>query len=129
MAMLKQDIINLRHATHYINVLRTLHNLYLAGTGLQEGLTTFDMDWPNIAAGQEWSRNNAERLETAADLCIQFPLAGFHILNLRLPSQTHLSWLQQAASFAEKNGDTVRLAKVNGNMGIIYKNMGECHRR
>src|SRR5260370_33133563 len=64
----------LRHASHYLKILREAdRNYYLGHDTLEPGLKLFDSEWSNIQEGQAWARDNAGHDENAASLCINFP--------------------------------------------------------
>ena len=68
---------SLRHAAHYLQILRAADkNYYLGHDTLTHGLNLFDSEWPNIQIGQVWACRNSDAVHEAASLCINFPYWG-----------------------------------------------------
>ncbi len=83
----------MRHAEHYLTVLRECNAFYLkGGDAIKSGLALFDVERRNIEAGQEWVCQYSSGDEAAAQLCNQYPFAGAHVLSLRLHPREFISW-------------------------------------
>ena len=58
-----------RLAEHYQSVLHKANDFYLqGGDSILQGLELFDLEWPNIEAGQVWSETHSKQQEAAAKL-------------------------------------------------------------
>jgi tetratricopeptide (TPR) repeat protein len=118
-----------RHAAHYLNVLTGAKELYKrGGEAFKKGLALFDLEWPNIQAGQSWAASHTEKDNAAAELCNDYPNAGVYILNLRQHPRDRIRWLETALDAArnlkQRNSEDVHL----GNLGIVHKDLGEIGR-
>ena len=119
----------LRHARHYLEVIRRAGALYKkGGESIMRGLAVFDLEWGNIQAGQAWAAVHAESNHEAATLCSDYPDRGTYILSLRQHPRERVRWreaaLAAARKFKDREGEGVHL----GNLGIAYGALGE-HRR
>jgi tetratricopeptide (TPR) repeat protein len=116
----------LRHAEHYLEVLLRVDALYLqGGSPLVEGLRTFDLEWPNIQAGQAWAAAHSRDGEPGAALCADYPGAGIYCLNLRLHSREQIRWREAALAAARSRGNRHREGVLLGSLGIAYAALGE----
>jgi tetratricopeptide (TPR) repeat protein len=91
-----------RLAQHYMN------RLQQASLNVQKGQANkaywFDQveqDWAQIQHWQAWSTDVAPQDETAARLCIEFPLMGADILAIRQNPVDRLNWLETALRLSE----------------------------
>jgi len=124
------DAARRRHARHYLQVLRTANRLYLAGGDqVTAGLRLFDLERPNIEAGQTWSAAQAAENDEAARLCCDYPNAGVYCLALRQhPRHERIPWLEAAVKAARRLEDRKAEGNHLGSLGIAYKNLGEPRR-
>ena len=116
-----RETAQLRHATHYETVLREADELYRrGGEAVNHGLRLFDVEWNNIQAGQAWAEAGSYYDVVPAELCIAYPNAGAHLLNLRQPPRERVRWLEAALAAAERlnRGDA---------QGIVFSNLGLTH--
>ncbi|MCA1620276.1 MAG: tetratricopeptide repeat protein [Acidobacteria bacterium] len=119
----------LRHATHYLTVLGECNALYLkGGDAIKSAIALFDVERRNIEAGQEWACQHASGDEMTAQLCNQYFAAGAHVLNLRQHPRESISWLEAALAAARQLKDRASEGRHSGNLGIVYKNLGEMRR-
>src|ERR1019366_8042478 len=73
---------SLRHAQHYLEVLRDAEGRYRkGGEALMSGLALFGLEWGNIEAGQAWAAGHAAVDSTAAGICIKYPDAAVYCLS------------------------------------------------
>ena len=115
----------LRHAGHYIEVLRETTRLYREGGGsVLHGLKLFDTEWSNIRVGQAWAAAHAGDTRDAAEHCIAYSGAGF-VLNLRLHPSEWIRWLEVARSTAVSLGDRRGEGFALGNLGLAFSDLGE----
>lgn len=116
----------IRHAAHYLTVLAECDDLYLkGGDAIKSGVALFDVERRNIEAGQEWACRHSIGYETAARLCNKYPDAGVYLLNLRQHPREVVSWLEAALVAARQLKDRASEGRHLGNLGIVYKNLGE----
>jgi tetratricopeptide (TPR) repeat protein len=120
---------HMRHAEHYLTVLRECHTLYLkGGDAIKSGLALFDIERRNIEAGQEWACRHSSRDEAAARLCNEYPLVGGFVLLLRQHPRERILWLEAALASARQLKDRAYEGRHLGNLGIVYSTLGEARR-
>ncbi|MBN1513069.1 MAG: tetratricopeptide repeat protein [Phycisphaerae bacterium] len=126
----EHDAARRRHAGHYLQVLRTANQLYLAGGDqFTAGLAVFDLERPNIEAGQTWSAAQAAEDDEAARLCSSYPGVGVHCLALRQhPRHERIPWLEAAVQAARRLEDRKAEGVHLGNLGTAYTDLGEVRR-
>ncbi len=127
----KEDLnrIALRHAAHYKDVLAAATAMYLeGGDKVLVGLALADQEWGNITVGQAWAAARAEADEAAARLCSEFPNVGVYVLALRLHRREHIRWLEDGLKAAQRLGDREAEGGHLGNLGNVYKQLGELPR-
>lgn len=119
-----------RHAEHYLSVLRSAKRLYKQGhESVRAGLALFDLERPNIEAGQRWAAERAESDESAARLCCDYPGAGVYCLNLRQhPRREWIPWLEAALAAARRLKNRGAEGAHLGNLGLAYTDLGEPQR-
>ncbi len=115
-----------RHATHYESVLSQADGLYKqGGDSIQRGLTLFDSEWKHIQVGQAWAAENAEKDETAAQLCITYPDVGIEITNLRQDPHQKINWIEVALQVSRHLKNRKMEGVHTGNLGTAYAMRGE----
>lgn len=115
-----------RHASHFLTVLRAAQRLYLqGGEAVRQGLALFDMEWPNIQAGQAWAVTKVGQDNVATALCSKYPHAGSSILSLRQQLQQQVNWLEPALAAARLLNDRRAEGAHLLHLGNAYKNLGE----
>ena len=115
-----------RHAAYYKDLLSAADDLYLkGGDSILAGLALFDREEANILTGQAWAEKNMQRTSLAADLCNDYPKAGFYVLNLRLHPLQNIAWLVKALTAARQLNDRSTEAGHLGNLGLAYADLGE----
>ena len=118
----------MRHAAHYLTVLRECDDLYLkGGDAIKSGLALFDVERRNIEAGQEWICRHSSGDEAAAQLCNKYPEAGVYVLNLRQHPRESISWLEAALMAALNRGRCLGRA-THEHLGVAYAALGETRR-
>ena len=119
----------MRHAAHYLTVLGECNDFYLkGGDAIKSAIALFDVERRNIEAGQEWSHRHSSGDETAARLSNAYPAAGVFVLSLRQHPREFISWLEAALAAARQLKDRASEGRHSGNLGIVYKNLGETRR-
>ncbi len=115
-----------RHAEHYKDVLHGATKFYLKGNeSLLQSLRLFDIEWPNIAAGQAWAAAHMRDNEVAADLCNNYPNDGEYFLNMRLPPYEKIVWSKKALEAAELLSNRWMIAQHLGRLGAAYGRLGQ----
>jgi tetratricopeptide (TPR) repeat protein len=118
-----------RHAAHYHGVLRRARNLYeQGGDAVLRGLALFDVERPNVEAGQAWVAEHAEADDTAAGLCSDYPDAGAYVLDLRQHPRERIRWLEAALAAARRLKRQDAEGWHVGNLGLAYFSLGEYRR-
>ena len=121
-----------RHASYYLSVLREAKELYKkGGEALKRGLVLFDLEWPNIQAGQIWAEEHASEDsedDVAVSLCSNYPGAGVYLLNLRQHPRERIRWLEAALVAARR----LKVSLLEGshliNLGNAYWELGDARR-
>ncbi|MET0623588.1 MAG: tetratricopeptide repeat protein [Pyrinomonadaceae bacterium] len=112
---------HLRHAAHYMTVLRECNDLYLkGGDAIKTGLALFDLERRNIETGQEWACHHSSGDEAVAHLCNRYPDAGVYVLKLRQHPRELISWLEAALAAARQLKDRGREGWHLGNLSSAY---------
>ena len=126
-----------RHAAHYETVLRAANALYQrGGDNITRGLALFDLEWPNIQAGQAWaaahllppSETGEGGGDTAAQLCSAYPSAGADVLDLRQHPHEHIRWREAALAAARRLKDRKAEGTHLGNLGEAYAALGDARK-
>lgn len=119
----------MRHATHYLGVIKAAEALYLqGGEPLKRGLRLLDLEWRNIQAGHAWAEEQYSENNLAASLCSNYSDAGLYLLDLRLHPREQIRWLEAALAAARRLNDRAAEAAHLGNLGVAYQNLGEARR-
>jgi tetratricopeptide (TPR) repeat protein len=119
----------LRHATHYEQVLRATRELYTQGhDAIVPGLKLFDDERTNIEAGQSWARTHAAQGDEAAHLCMMYPNAGAYVLDMRQHPHERIAWLEAQAAAARQLKSRDAEGAALGNLGLAYADLGETQR-
>jgi len=126
----ERDIGFKRYATHYKEVLRAAHVLYLeGGVALARSLALFDLEWGNIQAGHSWvAVQDVEVDEDVARLGMDYPIMGMNILLLRQHPRDRIRWLEIAFACAQRLKDRANEGYALGNLGNAYADLGETRR-
>jgi tetratricopeptide (TPR) repeat protein len=119
----------MRHATHYFNVLGECNEFYeKGGEAIKNGLTLFDAERRNIETGQERVCRHASVDDIAARLCNQYPDTGAYVLNLRQRPRERILWLEAALVAARQLKDRAAEGVHLCNLGNAYAGLGETRR-
>ena len=119
----------LRHARHYLEVIRRAGDLYnQGGESMMRGLAMFDLEWGNIQAGQSWAAAHAESSHEAAALCSDYPDRASYLLSLRQHPRESIRWRESALAAARKSKYRAAEGVHLGNLGIAYGSLGEYRR-
>src|SRR5262249_25888486 len=112
-----------RHSRHYLGVLAAAERLYMSGDDhVEEGLRLFEIEWPNIRAGQAWAEQHADDPD-ATRLCSLYPYEGANVLYLRQPVRERVRWLKAALQAARNSGKRNEEAAHLGNLGLAYTDL------
>lgn len=123
------SLAGMRHAAHYCGVLAAADDLYLnGGDQVLLGLALFDRERRNIETGRTRAVEAAADNRAAGNLCARYPLVGANMLALRQHHRERIAWLQTAATTARQIGDRGREGRALGNLGLVYKALGDTRR-
>jgi tetratricopeptide (TPR) repeat protein len=118
-----------RHAAHYCRVLAEANGLYMkGGEAIKRGLDLLDAEWSNIQAGQGWAVEHAEPNRDAVKLCIEYPDAGAHVLNLRQHPRERIRWLEEMLTASRRLKQRSYEGGALGNLGTAYQSLGDYRR-
>ncbi|HEX8920015.1 MAG TPA: DUF4062 domain-containing protein, partial [Pyrinomonadaceae bacterium] len=118
-----------RHATYYLSVSEDARELYAqGGEAFKRGLALFDLEWPNIQAGQAWAEERAGQDPAVDSLCLYYPDAGIFLLNLRQHPRERIRWRETALAAARRLKNRGAEAAFLGNIGAEYEALGETRR-
>jgi len=122
----QRSVSQLRHATHYEAILRAADELYReGGRALKQGLELFNLEWSNIQAGQGWAEAYSTENDEAAELCINYPNGGAHLLDLRQHPRERVRWLEAALAAAQRLNRGDAEGALLSNLGLTYAALGE----
>jgi tetratricopeptide (TPR) repeat protein len=125
----ERDKVQRSHASHYLSVIREANKLYRqGGEELKRGLVLFDLEWPNIQAGQAWAEKYSGEDHEAASLCSGYSNVGSHLLDIRLYPRKRIPWLKSALISAQRLKDRTVEAIHLCNLGNAYWRLGELPR-
>jgi tetratricopeptide (TPR) repeat protein len=115
---------HLRHAMHYLGLLRESYRLYQAGhEHLLKGLALFGASRPHIIAAQAWAA--ATPAPEAARLCVDYGCAATSLLYLRLRPQERIEWFDAALAAARSIGSAREELNVLVYLGDTYIYLGD----
>jgi len=115
-----------RLATYYKDLLSAANDLYLkGGESILAGLALFDREEANILAGQAWAAKSMGIDPSATEICMNFPAAGAHVLDLRLHPRQTIAWLENGLGAARELKDRSMEGNHLGNLGLAYTDLGE----
>ncbi len=118
-----------RHASHYLSVSRETSELYRQGDEeLKRGIVLFDLEWPNIKAGQAWAEKYASEDDEAASLCSNYSNAGASVFDIRLYPRERIPRLESALASARRLKDRDVEGIHLGSLGNAYWRLGEVRR-
>jgi tetratricopeptide (TPR) repeat protein len=127
-ALLDRYINQLRHSQYYLSVMTRASSLYESGgKGVQAGLQLFDLEWDQIAKGQEWASEHKREKLIAASLCNEYARFGVGVLEIRGLSQKRVNWLEHGRTAAQIVGDTASERQHMVALGNHYLLVGRFH--
>ncbi len=116
------------HSAYYLAVLQKANGLLIEGrqsTG--SGLKLFDLEWPNIRAGQAWANSQSTENSECSEICSSYAWQG-SILNLRLHPVESVRWLEAALTCARQSGNKEAEGAHLGNLGNAYAALGDARK-
>jgi tetratricopeptide (TPR) repeat protein len=117
----------LLHSKHYCDVIWGAEALCMkGGESIMSGLALFDLELENIQAGQAWAAAHATEDGDAARLCSSYPDGGAYVLSLRQHPRAQIRWREAALAAARQLKDRAAEGRHLGNMGIVYRILGDC---
>jgi tetratricopeptide (TPR) repeat protein len=115
-----------RHAHYYSELCSHIDDLYReSGDSIFAALNLFDSENANIAAGFAFCADHASADESAAKVCTAFVRGLTHVMDLRLPPIVRAQVLVSGLEAAKQLGDTGLVVLHTGNLGRVYRELGE----
>ena len=119
----------MKHAQHFRRVLAEADALYLeGGEQILKGLALFDRERASIETGQAWAANRGEANPAAAELCMEYPNAGYAFLGLRQHPRERIRWLEIQLAAAHRLKRRRSEGYAIGNLGLAYADLGEARK-
>jgi tetratricopeptide (TPR) repeat protein len=117
---------HLRHARHYLAMLRSAETLFeQGGAAVPQALELVDKEWLNLESAYEWLVAQADKDEAVARLCSDLPNTGPTILHLRLRPDEIIRRAELALRAAWRLGRTVSEGAALVSLGRAYTNKGQ----
>lgn len=114
------------HASHYMDVLEVTDSLYKNGNEkILSALKLFDQEWEHIRFAQVWAYENRTASKRIAEFVMIYPIASIYCLDLRLSPKQQIGWLEAASEAAKQLERKDALGAHLGNLGNVYRNLGE----
>ncbi|OQW91320.1 MAG: hypothetical protein BWK78_04975 [Thiotrichaceae bacterium IS1] len=115
-------------AAYYRDILAEADRRYREVDNLQ-GLKLFDDEQANILAAHAWVEKHFQEEKSIAQDAIYYPLYGADCLNLRLPGQRRIEWLNTgiaAAEYLESQSliDSSEMKDFRSNYAKLFINLG-----
>jgi tetratricopeptide (TPR) repeat protein len=124
----ERDIAQQRHAAHYADVFRRANQLLLqGGDAIKIGLALYDLEQPNITAGQNWAQQHTGQNEAAAKACNWYAWQG-SLLNLRFHPRDQIRWMEAALAAARQLKNRKAEGAHLGNLGLAYAALGDARK-
>jgi tetratricopeptide (TPR) repeat protein len=118
-----------RHASHYLGVLHKIDAAWMHGRdGIIHGLRWFDLERPQILAGQAWAALYADQDRSAASLASAYAAAGDHVLLLRQTSRERLAWLETGQRAANQLRDREAEVLHLRRLGSVFRHTDDPRR-
>ena len=125
----EREALKLNHAQHFRRVLAEADALYLeGGEQILKGLALFDRERASIETGQAWAANRGEANPAAAELCMEYPNAGYAFLGLRQHPRERIRWLEIQLAAAHRLKRRRSEGYAIGNLGLAYADLGEARK-
>lgn len=117
---------HLRHARHYLALLRRAEKLFeQGGAAASQALALVDREWLNLEPSFEWLAAQADKDEAAAQMCSDLPNVGPTLLHLRLRPDEIIRRAELALRAARRLGRTVSEGAALVSLGRAYTNQGQ----
>ncbi|MEK9628451.1 MAG: tetratricopeptide repeat protein [Nitrospinota bacterium] len=112
-------------ALYYYEVLSEANELYEKDEeGAESALNMFDLNWPNIQAGQAWSANKSTEDATIAKLCGDYCTQARTLMPMRHPPEECIQWNESALA-ASRESENIESEKNNLlTLGMQLNDMG-----
>jgi tetratricopeptide (TPR) repeat protein len=115
-----------QHAQYFSDLLTAASELVKSGNDhVYDGLALFDRERENIFAGQGWAAAQADVEEAAAWLTSEYPNGGLYVLDLRLPPQDRVVWLETALAAVRGLKDRQAEAAHLGSLGNAFYRLNQ----
>jgi tetratricopeptide (TPR) repeat protein/pimeloyl-ACP methyl ester carboxylesterase len=125
----ESDTADLRHARHYLTVLKNANDLNEKGSeSITIGFALFDVEWGNIQAGQAWAAAHGANDQETAKLCSGYPDQGANILEVRQHPRESIRWRQAALTAVRQLKDRAVEGHHLSGLGSAYEKLGDARR-
>jgi hypothetical protein len=112
---------HLRHAGHYLALLRRAEGLFeQGGEATPRALALVDTEWLNLESAYAWLANHADTDETAAQLCSDLPNIGPTLHHLRLGPNEIIRRVEISLNAARRLRRTVSEGAALASLGRLY---------
>src|SRR5436190_4757960 len=127
--MRNSHIIQLRHASFYLNLLRG-HEAHYAvrAEDRSAAIRALAADWTNIEIAQKRCQKLVGKDDEATAFCCDYPTAGARLLDSVMHPRERIRWRQAALKAAEALKFRAGLSAHFGNLGLAYLDLGEPRR-
>ena len=107
-----------RHSKYYLAKLHDLNLLYRkGGQEASKALTSFISEWDQCKRGQSHAVARCGREDWAADLVIEYAIAGTLLLSLRFPPDERIKWLEPGLQAAKLKNQLQSEGEIWGYLG------------
>jgi tetratricopeptide (TPR) repeat protein len=129
LSLAERNTAQIRHAAHYVDVLRSIDALFLeGGEKVKDALNRFEVEYRNINIGQIWAEEHAEANLEAAQIVNNYPEACVHLIYLCLPPRQQVRWLEAALRISRQLNQREKEALNLSALGSAYAVLGELNK-
>ena len=116
----------LRHSEHYLELLRTLGELFSQGKeALTSAIAEYQSASENVEVGFAWAEVHSREDTQAAHLCIAYSNVASYLLDFLQQPSERLRWLDAALAATSGLNDYNSRAKLLVSKGISYLRLAE----
>jgi tetratricopeptide (TPR) repeat protein len=119
----------MRHAVHYVSVLRDLNDGWLrGGSSAEAAVQTFETEWPNTDRARQFLQLRLDSDAEAASLYSDFAFYIAYFADFLIPARVRIDWYMAARGAAQRAGDTARDGIHCGNLALSCAAAGDTRR-